>query len=90
MRTGLLNPAGHAGMDIRQCGFQMVPEIRPLAHVVRPKAFASLERIRIPAAGDHNQFYRRSVWLQKIRANRQTVHFRHINVDQKNVRLDPT
>ena len=43
----------------------------------------------MPANGDNNNIQRRSVRAQKMLANRQTIDFRHIDVDHENVRLEP-
>jgi hypothetical protein len=80
--------AGHIRMDVGQRVVQIVPEIRPLAHVKRPKPFAPFKRILVSAAGDDDDIHRRPARTQKMFANRQAVEFRHIDIDHQDIRLE--
>jgi hypothetical protein len=76
---------GHTGEELRQRRFQVVPEVRSLARIVCAKAFAPFQRVRISAARYDDHVDRWAVRPEQMRAGRQAVHFRHIDIDDDNI-----
>ena len=54
------------------------------------EAFTSLECLCIRAGGNHDHIDRLSSWLQNVQANRQSIQFRHIDIEDHDIGMEFT